>query len=413
MEIIYNKKNIDEDSLLNQEILTNKKSIWFNIDTQSEEISIEDLKDKIENSSILNYPHNFLSLDKTKQEIPPIITINLVDNINIPTSEDVFEHYNKLTGQITITEKLLFNDVLLPTSFPECLYSSVGQSKLLMFAILHEIGHALHHQIYLKEDSYLISSQHDFNNNDFLNLIADNGIYLLGKGDDNNHNKKYDINHAIKYALKEGFADLYACIGLTQIYPQEVALNFIHEIIEARNISNNNYYTTESIKQLKKDIEKNNLDLNKFDDLHSYIDNVISNTALKVMLEKLSSDNEEQIKHNNAFAGFLKSLFEKSYQQSFLNDNIVKEVNSLNNMIDILDLKNNEFNVNLNHVKENQEYFDRGYILTDSFIDDIKESEFLRLSLNCLNIDSNRISTKIQSIRQNSLKTNQIKIIKP
>ena len=32
--------------------------------------------------------------------------------------------------------------------------------------------------------------------------------------------------------------------------------------------------------------------------------------VLKLMLEKLSSNNEEQIKHNNAFAGFLKSIIE-------------------------------------------------------------------------------------------------------
>ena len=59
MEITYNKESINEDSLLNEEVLITKPTIWFNIGSQSEEVSIEDLKDKIENSSLLNYPYQF------------------------------------------------------------------------------------------------------------------------------------------------------------------------------------------------------------------------------------------------------------------------------------------------------------------------------------------------------------------
>lgn len=402
MEITYNKESINEDSLLNEEVLITKPTIWFNIGTQSEEVSIEDLKDKIENSSLLNYPYQFLSLDGSKEPIPPVITINFVDNINVQVSEDIFEHYNKQTGQITITEKLLFNDVILPSSFPECLYSSVGQSKLLMFAILHEVGHALHHQIYLKQDNYLITSKNDFNHSDFLNLIADNGLYLLGRSNDD---KKYDLNHAIKYSIKEGFADLYACIGLLQIYPQEVALNFIHEVIEAREISNNNYYTTESIKHLKKDIENNNLNLTNFEDLHNYIDKIISNTALKTMLEKLSSDNEEQIKHNNAFAGFLKSVFEKSYEQGLFNENLSKQANSSLDIIKVLELDSNELNINIsNNFKEDSKSFNQGYEIGIQQINEIDNKQFL---------NSNHLTKplhKILSIRNHSLKQNNFTI---
>lgn len=392
MEILINKTKTEEQSILSDTQDTKRynqitNSVFFNKNTKSEEISIQNLKVIIEDNLILNYPYNFLSLDKTKQAIPPIIIINLVDNVNTKVSEDLFEHYNKNTGQITITEKLLFNNVTLPSSFPECLNSTVGQAKLLIFAILHEIGHAIHHQIYLKQNSYLIPSQYDFNNNDFLNLIANNAIYLLGQSD---NDKKYDINHAIKYSIKEGFADLYACVGLTQIYPQEVALNFIQEVIEARETSNSNYYTINSLKQLKENIEEHKFNLNNFEDLHSYIDKTISHTALKTILIKLSSNNEEQVKHNNAFTGFLKSLFEKFYEP-----NILEQAQSINEVIQTLDLNDNDFNIDLNHVTEDKNCFDRGYEFSQSCIYDIIDNEFLNLS------------TKIQSIRQNSLDINQ------
>jgi hypothetical protein len=326
MKILINKTNTNNQSILS-DINGNKRlnkitnSIFFNESTKSKELSIQDLKIHIEINQILNYPYEFLSLDKSQQCIPSIIKINLVDNINIPVSEDIFEHYNKKTGEITITEKLLFNEQFLPNTFPEHLHASVGQSKLLMFAILHKIGHAIHHQLFLKQDNnLLIPSVNDFNNNDFLNLIANNGLYLLGKSTET---KKHDINHAISYSIKEGFADLYASIALTKIYPKEVALNFIDEVIEARITGNDNYYTTDSLKLFKNDFKNNNVNLITFQDLHEYINETISKTALKTMLEKLDSDNPIQIKHNNAFTGFLKSLTNKAHQQEIFTDDFL------------------------------------------------------------------------------------------
>ena len=430
MKIIINNEKTNNESLLS-DISSGKKFksktnlIYFNEKTETEEISIEDLKTILETNNLLNYTHDFLSLDYSSKKIPSIIRINLVDNINIPNSEDVFEHYNRDTGEITITEKLLFNEQFLPNTFPEYLYASVGQSKLLMFAILHEVGHAIHHQLFLKQNkNLLIPSVNDFNTNDFLNLVANNGLYLLGK---NEKTKKYDVNHSINYAIKEGFADLYACIGLTQIYPKEVALNFINETIQARKVVGDNYYTIESLKQFKDDFENNKVNLNKFEDLHKYIDKTISKTALKTMLEKLSSNNEEQIKHNNAFGGFLKSIMKKCHEQDVLNENPLENSKSINEVIQILELNKNDFQIILSKVKENKESFNEGYDATNTSIKDVKEANFLSSKLIKNNIENSienvklglveyqekskiSITNRMLTIRDNALNSNISKL---
>lgn len=383
MKILLNneqttKKSVFSDITNNEKYNKLENSIFFNQETRSNEISLQELKDLLENNDLLNYPYDFLSLDGSKNIVPALIKINLVDNINIKNSEILFEHYNRESGEITITEKLLFNEQILPSTFPEYLYASVGQSKLLMFAILHEIGHAIHHQLFLKQDNNSLTPSEDFNTNDFLNLISNNGIYLLEK---NEETKKYDINHAITYAIKEGFADLYACISLTQIYPKEVSLSFIHEIIESRKSGQDNYYTTETLMEYKQDLENNENSINNFIDLHQYIENKISNTALKLMLEKLSSNNEEQIKHNNAFAGFLKSIIEKSVNQKLIDSNPLQDCDSINEVINLLNLNNNFFNITLENLQENKDIFNYSYELTNKSIQNLKESNFLTSKL--------------------------------
>ena len=55
-----------------------------------------------------------MSLDGSKEIVPALIKINLVDNINIKNSENLFEHYNRENGEITITEKLYLVSMLYP-----------------------------------------------------------------------------------------------------------------------------------------------------------------------------------------------------------------------------------------------------------------------------------------------------------
>ena len=115
MEIIINKQKINNNSLLNEEVLqTEKESIFFNEVTKSKELSLRELKYFLENNQVLNYPYDFLSLDGSKNIVPALIKINLVDNINIKNSEVLFEHYNRENGEITITEKLYLVSMLYP-----------------------------------------------------------------------------------------------------------------------------------------------------------------------------------------------------------------------------------------------------------------------------------------------------------
>lgn len=425
MELNFTYYTTEKSLLIEESLPIDKESVWFNNETETKEISIEELRTILETNNLLNYPNEFLSLDNSNQTIPSIIKINLVDNINIKNSENIFEHYNRDTGEITITEKLLFNEQLLPNTFPEHLFASVGQSKLLMFAILHEVGHAIHHQLFLRQNNNSLIPGNDFNNNDFLNLVSNNGLYLLGK---NEETKKYDLNHSINYAIKEGFADLYACIGLTQIYPKEVALNFINEVIQARKVGNDNYFTTGSLEQFKEDFTNNKITLNNFEDLHQYIDKTISKTAIKTMLGKLSSTNEEQIRHNNAFGGFLKSIIEKSHEQGLFSENPLENSKTINEVIKSLELNNNEFHIDLNELKENSEIFNKSYNITNQSIADVKESNFLSCKL--FKIVSEKptekeqkiglidyqekshfdIKSRMQSIRNNALNNNKNQI---
>ena len=168
--------------------------------------------------------------------------------------------------------------------------------------------------------------------------------------------------------------------------------------------------------EYKQDFENNEKSISNFIDLHQYIENKISNTALKLMLEKLSSNNEEQIKHNNAFAGFLKSIIEKSVNQKLIDNNPLQDCDSINEVIKLLNLNNNFFNITLENLKENKDIFDYSYELTNKSIQNLKESNFLTSKLMenvCENVEIflslDLIKNKINQVKN---KSNSDKIFK-
>lgn len=119
MKILLNneqttKKSVFSDITNNEKQNKLENSIFFNQETRRNEISLQELKDLLENNDLLNYPYDFLSLDGSKEIVPALIKINLVDNINIKNSEILFEHYNRENGEITITEKLYLVSMLYP-----------------------------------------------------------------------------------------------------------------------------------------------------------------------------------------------------------------------------------------------------------------------------------------------------------
>ena len=89
--------------------------------------------------------------------------------------------------------------------------------------------------------------------------------------------------------------------------------------------------------------------------------------VLKLMLEKLTSNNEEQIKHNNAFAGFLKSIIEKSVNQKLIDNNPLQNCDSINELYQIFNVGVSQYwETHYNFDKESSKKMKR---LSKSFVD--------------------------------------------
>ncbi|MBE5212573.1 hypothetical protein IG611_09655 [Pectobacterium sp. A535-S3-A17] len=134
--------------------------------------------------------------------------------------------------------------------------------------LLHEIGHAIHHQLE-KRDGYLLEPTTP--EASFLNpFVKLNGECVEGI--------KYVTRIAHK-AITESYADLYSCILVDRLYDSsrsDLIINALHHYRTTHK--NESYYSYPSIASYLKD--RNGREFNSFDEIHKYMSATIADNAV-------------------------------------------------------------------------------------------------------------------------------------
>lgn len=239
------------------------------------------------------------------------------------------------------------------TSFTEFLNKNLTANEVLIYTFLHELGHSIHSEL-KKKTGLNFSSKNVFSSNiqQFLNdSIPFKDLNSLNT---NSHNSKVqaelekDLSLVSHYGMKEGFADLYACIAVSLIYPKQQAENIIQTVFDGRNYSDKwnkeFYHSKDSVQKFLNDFKNNNVKFNSFIDIHNYIEKTISNTVINKLTEQVNNISNNDMFVNHYF-GVLKNKLKP------------QNCNSLNDMIDYV---NNTYGFNLMHRTQN-EFFENGY----------------------------------------------------
>lgn len=165
--------------------------------------------------------------------------------------------------------------------------------------LLHELGHAVHHQIEKLNGRYLHEGTEEAK---FINELM--SFEELAVSQHEMSGKIVEIEMIGRQATREGYADLYCCILLDKLYGRDKAgfiIKAIHDYREAVNVTER-YYTHNSINEYL--ISEYRLDFKNFNEIHSYISTVISKYAIK----HINSDSRSFVSHSN-FLGVINNVF--------------------------------------------------------------------------------------------------------
>ncbi|EMJ2323341.1 hypothetical protein V7L32_003772 [Salmonella enterica] len=165
--------------------------------------------------------------------------------------------------------------------------------------LLHELGHAVHHQTEKLNGSYLHEGTEEAK---FINELMSFEELVVSQHEMSG--KIVEIEMIGRQATREGYADLYCCILHDKLYGRDKAgfiIKAIHGYREAMNVTER-YYTHDSINEYL--TSKNSLDFKNFNEIHSYISDVVSKYAIK----NINSDSRIFVSHSN-FLGVINSVF--------------------------------------------------------------------------------------------------------
>lgn len=148
------------------------------------------------------------------------------------------------------------------------LASDCSHEEATNLVLLHEIGHAIHHQLE-KRDGYLLEPTTP--EASFLNpFVKLNGECVEGI--------KYVTRIAHK-AITESYADLYSCILVDRLYDSSrsgLIINALHHYRTTHK--NESYYSYPSIASYLKD--RNGREFKSFDEIHKYMSAIIADNAV-------------------------------------------------------------------------------------------------------------------------------------
>lgn len=256
-----------------------------------------------------------------------------------------YAFYSKDEKIIHIREELFNsqNQYYHPT-FSQILKSQLSSSDFLNFVILHEIGHAVHHEYYLNTHKNLFSNIQDC---EYINKTTSFYGYVGLIGNANQLNVEFrnkDLNMMIFHAISEGFADLYSCISIGELYPKNQAIDLINNIILSRKEADKGgefYYSYPSIEKYLDDLKKDHIPFNDFNSMYNYISSTINQTVFNLINKQFKKTDSEENILNSRFLGVI------CKQLDLNSNNISKTIEILNYQyglnISSLSLSENEF----------------------------------------------------------------------
>ncbi|HDZ1273975.1 TPA: hypothetical protein RRV26_005181 [Klebsiella pneumoniae] len=165
--------------------------------------------------------------------------------------------------------------------------------------LLHELGHAVHHQTEKLNGSYLYEGTEEAK---FINELMSFEELVISQHEFSG--KIVETEMIARQATREGYADLYCCILLDKLYGRDKAgliIEAISDYREAMNVTER-YYTHDSIYAYL--TSKNSLYFKSFNEIHSYISDIVSKCAIK----SINSDSRDFVSHSN-FLGVINSVF--------------------------------------------------------------------------------------------------------
>ncbi|ECC5185002.1 hypothetical protein CS238_05350 [Salmonella enterica] len=161
------------------------------------------------------------------------------------------------------------------------LASDCSHEEATNLVLLHEKGHAIHHQLG-KRDGYLLDPTTP--EASFLNPFFRSNEESV---------EKIPTVTAIAYkAITEGFADLYSCIIVDRLYDvsrSDVIINALYQYRTSHK--SENYYSDPSIENYLN--QRNGRDFKSFDEIYKYMSSTIAHTTVKNMGVKLLDGSEE------------------------------------------------------------------------------------------------------------------------
>ncbi|EDY5734556.1 hypothetical protein GQ105_003395 [Salmonella enterica] len=248
---------------------------------------------------------NFLN-DNSKNSFPeinktvPIVLYDFTTWSNFKIRLNLFyhlKHYNALIKPIFTSYQPSIESICISISLYEdnkkenevnehevykfLLASDCSHEETTNLVLLHEIGHAIHHQLE-KHNGYLLEPTTP--EASFLNPFVSFNEECV---------EKIPTVTAIAYkAITEGFADLYSCIIVDRLYDSSRSDVIINALYQYRTShKSENYYSYPSIESYMS--QRNGRDFNNFDEIYKYMSSTIAHTTVKNMGVKLLDGSEE------------------------------------------------------------------------------------------------------------------------
>lgn len=132
-----------------------------------------------------------------------------------------------------------------------------------------------------------------------------------------------ELNLASHFGMKEGFADLYAAIAISIIYPKAQATNIIQKIIDGRNYidlyGNEFYHSKQSIEFFLNDFKSGKINFTKFSDVQSYIENTTSKNIISNLNKEINENTTIDSIHKPGTTKYEKAKSNIEFTNNFVN----------------------------------------------------------------------------------------------
>ncbi len=285
------------------------KFIKINDEVQKEKINSSNIKLRKKIKSMPSFQeeinNNYEFLFPKMDKVIPVIFYDfsvwcMVKNLHKSVFKRIETKYDPKDEKIYIKKGEFSKDYSFCSKFFEYSHNKINLRDIGNIIILHEIGHAIHHQSSKISKKYIDDKSNEAK---FINELMSFNECLVSHH--KNSGKIIEVELIARQATREGYADLYCCIILDKIYGKNKAEPLIKALYEFRNnahiLDGERYYSFDSIEAYM--LSRNNLNFKNFNEIHEYISEIISKNAIKCI------NNSYNYSYSN-FIGAINSIFD-------------------------------------------------------------------------------------------------------